>query len=76
MAARDSLKDSLIDRWHEERPTRGHLQLDRVITNGAGERLFPLTPEPFVDPAWSASGTPPAALSDHAPVWFPMDLPS
>ena len=70
------LKDWLMDRWHEERPTRAHLQLDRVITNDAGERLLPGAPEPFVDPAWTVAGTFPAELSDHAPVWFPLQLSS
>lgn len=63
--------DVLSQRWGCEKPTRGGLQLDRVLVNQAALGLIP-DGSPELDEAWEAEGH---GLSDHRAVWLPGACP-
>jgi hypothetical protein len=65
------LLEHLSTAWKRERPTRGDLQLDRVIVNEQGLRLL-ASGEPELDAAWQAPNAH-GRLSDHRAVWVPLD---
>ena len=66
------LHDVTFERWGEERPTRGTLQLDHVLHNDGTKGLLDGLPAPELDTAWSDQDH---ALSDHTPIWFRLRLP-
>ncbi len=61
------LTDHLSQSWRGERPTRGRLQLDRLIVNSSG-RSYVSDDQPEIDKAWAAPAAA-ARLSDHAAIW-------
>jgi hypothetical protein len=72
-ARRHGLVPWLHERWDGERATRGVLQLDHVLVSHEALPLLSRTGEPEVDAGWVDAR---AALtrSDHAPVWFGIEL--
>jgi endonuclease/exonuclease/phosphatase family metal-dependent hydrolase len=56
--------------WGGERPTRGRLQLDHVLTSQTANTVVPVAPPGELDSAWATS--PADKLSDHRAVWFPI----
>jgi hypothetical protein len=72
-AKRQGLVPWLHERWASERATRGVLQLDHVLVSRDALPLLSRTGEPEVDQGWADAE---AALtqSDHAPVWFALEL--
>jgi hypothetical protein len=60
----------LHDRWGEERPTHGRLQLDHVLASPGAMGWLDSERAPHLDRAWD-SDTP--GLGDHTPVWFALN---